>query len=578
MLPKYPNGKRSIPMTSYESKPWLQWYDEGVEPEIEIPDKTYLDFLEEGLSENPERPAFHFLGSTSTFKDLDNFSIRFAAYLAKNGFGTDDVVGINLPNTPQFLIAMAGAIRAGCVVSGVSPLLTPKELTHQLNDSKAKVLVTLDAFFEKNLLKIKENVPDLKNILVTNLGDFLPLPKRFLGKLLKKIPTGKIEAISGKDVISFSRILKEYPAQKPDVRLTPDNTCLIQYTGGTTGLSKGVILTHRNIVANTIHANKWFDVKLRDDISCSGFPFFHLAGMGLGLQMMALSNAQILVPDPRNTDLICKDIVKYNPTFMYNVPTLYQMLLDNPVFQSIDFFNCKNCISGAAPFSVESINAFEAVVGKNKVVEGYGMTESSPGITMNPFKGKKKVGSVGIPFPNTRVKLMDVNDGTKEVPIGEPGELIANGPQVMKGYFNKPEETKNALRKINGEIWLYTGDVARMDEDGFFYIVDRTKDMLIVGGYNVYSKEIEEILYELPMIEFCAIIGVPNKERPGSELVKAVIQLKSNEKSTDKTALEKEVIAHCRENMAPYKVPRIIAFVDAIPLTAVGKVDKKALR
>ena len=565
-------------MTAYERKPWLQWYDEGVEPEIEIPDKTYLDFLEEGLSENPDRPAFHFLGSTSTFKDLDNFSSRFAAYLAKNGFGTDDVVGINLPNTPQFLIAMAGAIRAGCVVSGVSPLLTPKELIHQLNDSEAKVLVTLDAFFEEKLLKIKENVPDLKNIIVTNLGDFLPLPKRFFGKLLKKIPTGKIESISGKDIILFSKILKKYPAQKPDVRLTPDNTCLIQYTGGTTGPSKGVILTHRNIVANTIHTNKWLGVKLGDDISCSAFPFFHLAGMGLGLQMMALSNAQILVPDPRNTDLICKDIVKYNPTFMYNVPTLYQMLLDNPVFQSIDFFNCKNFISGAAPFSVESINAFEAVVGKNKVVEGYGMTESSPGITMNPYKGKKKVGSVGIPLPNTRVKLMDVNDGTKEVPIGEPGELIANGPQVMKGYFNKPEETKNTLRKINGETWLYTGDVARMDEDGFFYIVDRTKDMLIVGGYNVYSKQIEEILYELPMIEFCAIIGVPNKDRPGSELVKAVIQLKSNEKSMDKTAFEKEVIAHCRENMAPYKVPRIIAFVDAIPLTAVGKVDKKALR
>lgn len=565
-------------MSVYESKPWLKWYDEGVKPEIAIPDKTYLDFLEEGLSDNPDRPAFHFLGTTSTFKDLDNLSSRFAAYLSKNGFGTDAVVGINLPNIPQFLIAMAGAIRAGCVVSGVSPLLTPKELNHQLNDSKAKVLVTLDAFFEEKLLKIKENVPELKNIIVTNLGDFLPLPKRFLGKLLKKIPTGKIEEIPGKDVISFSRILKESPAQKPDVRLTPDNTCLIQYTGGTTGPSKGVVLTHRNIVANTIHANTWLDVKLGEDISCSAFPFFHLAGMGLGLQMMALANTQILIPDPRNTDLICRDIVKYNPTFMYNVPTLYQMLLDNPVFQSIDFSGCRNCISGAAPFSVDSINAFEAVVGKNKVVEAYGMTESSPGISMNPYKGKKKVGSVGIPFPNTRVKLVDVKDGTTEVPVGEPGELIANGPQVMKCYFNKPEETANTLRKINGETWLYTGDVARMDEDGFFYIVDRTKDMLLVGGYNVYSKQIEETLYELPMIEFCAIIGVPNKDRPGSELVKAVIQLKSNEKSRDKTALEKEVIAHCRENLAPYKVPRIIEFVDAIPLTAVGKVDKKALR
>jgi acyl-CoA synthetase (AMP-forming)/AMP-acid ligase II len=565
-------------MTVYESKPWLKWYDEGVKPEIEIPEKTYLDFLEEGLSDNPDRPAFHFLGCTTTFRDLDNFSLRFAAYLAQNGFGTDDAVGINLPNIPQFLIAMAGAIRAGCAVSGVSPLLTPKELSHQLNDSKAKVLVTLDAFFEEKLSKIKENVPILKTIIVANLGDFLPLPKRFLGKLLKKIPTGKIEAIPGKDVILFSRILKEYPAQKPDVKLTPDNTCLIQYTGGTTGPSKGVVLTHRNIVANTIHANTWLDVKLGEDISCSAFPFFHLAGMGLGLQMMALANTQILVPDPRNTDLICKDMMKFNPTFMYNVPTLYQMLLDNPAFRSIDFSNCRNCISGAAPFSVESINAFESVVGKNKVVEAYGMTESSPGITMNPYKGKKKVGSVGIPFPNTRVKLMNVNDGKTEVPVGEPGELIANGPQVMKCYFNKPEETKNTLRKINGETWLYTGDVARMDEDGFFFIVDRTKDMLLVGGYNVYSKQIEETLYELPMVEFCAIIGLPNKERPGSELVKAVIQLKSHEKSRDKTELEKEIIAHCRENLAPYKVPRIVEFVDAIPLTAVGKVDKKALR
>jgi len=565
-------------MSVYESKPWLKWYDEGVKPEIEIPDKTYLDFLEQGLSDDPERPAFHFLGTTSTFRDLDNFSSRFAAYLAQNGFGIDDVVGINLPNTPQFLIAMAGTIRAGCVVSGVSPLLTPKELTHQLNDSGARVLVTLDAFFEEKLFKIKENIPLLKNIIVTNIGDFLPFPKRFLGKLLKKIPTGKITEISGKSVISFSKILKKYPARKPDVNLKPEDTCLIQYTGGTTGPSKGVVLTHRNIVANTVHANTWLDVKLGEDMSCSAFPFFHLAGMGLGLQMMALANTQILVPDPRNTDLICKDMAKYHPTFLYNVPTLYQMLMDNPAFRSIDFSNCRNCISGAAPFSVESINAFEAVVGKNKVVEAYGMTESSPGISMNPYKGKKKVGSVGIPFPNTRVKLVSVNDGITEVPVGEPGELIANGPQVMKCYFNKPEETKNALRKINGETWLYTGDVARMDEDGFFYIVDRTKDMLLVGGYNVYSKQIEETLYELPMIEFCAIIGLPNKERPGSELVKAVIQLKSHEKSRDKKELEKEIIAHCRENLAPYKIPRIVEFVDAIPLTAVGKVDKKALR
>ena len=248
------------------------------------------------------------------------------------------------------------------------------------------------------------------------------------------------------------------------------------------------------------------------------------------------------------------------------------------MFKTLDFSNCNVCISGAAPFAVESIEAFESIVGKGKVLEVYGMTETSPILTMNPAKGQKKIGSVGIPIQSTRIKLVDIETGEQEVPMGEEGELIANGPQVMKGYLNKPEETAHALREFQGEKWLYTGDVARMDADGYFSIADRVKDMLIVGGYKVFSREVEEKLYELPEVEFCAIVGIPNKDRPGNDIVKLVVQRSAQAEDKDPEALKNEIIEYCKKNMAPYKVPKIIDFTDEIPLTAVGKVDKKQLR
>jgi acyl-CoA synthetase (AMP-forming)/AMP-acid ligase II len=297
-----------------------------------------------------------------------------------------------------------------------------------------------------------------------------------------------------------------------------------------------------------------------------------------GMAAMGMANTQCLIPDPRNTKHICKEIRTHAPTIFANVPTLYQMLLDNPDFKKLDFTSAKIFVSGAAPFAVESIRAFEAVVGESKVVEVYGMTETSPIITGNPLAGKKKIGSVGIPVPNTYVRIVDVETGTDIMPVDEPGELIVRGPQVMKGYHNKPEETDHALRMHDGERWLHTGDVARMDADGFFYIVDRSKDMLNVGGFKVFSREVEETLYQHKAVDFCAIIGKPDPKRPGSEIVKAVIQLTPAAAKQDAGAVKQDIIAYCRENMAPYKVPRIVEFIDAIPLTAVGKVDKKALR
>lgn len=570
-------------MTIYDDRPWVKAYDPGIPPDIDIPAKTYTDALLKGIAAFPDRAAMHFMGSAISYRQLDEMSCRFAAFLTASGLKPGDVVGLSLPNIPQFLIALCGTMRAGCTATGVSPLLTPKELSHQINDSGCRVLVTLDAIFERVLAKIENQVPALTHVVVTRIGDYLPVVKRILGKLLKKLPTGTVTPLAGKTITSFKEIMVRYPPDTPQVTVMPENICLIQYTGGTTGLPKGVELTHHNIFSNLTQVKKWTDFQMGRDVLCSGFPFFHLAGLMFGMTALTMASSQCLIPDPRNTRHICKEIRTYAPSIYANVPTLYQMLMDDPEFKKLDFRPAKIFVSGAAPFAVDSIRAFESVVGAGKVVEVYGMTETSPLITGNPLEGKKKIGSVGIPLSNTRVRIVDVETGNEIMPAGEPGELIVRGPQVMKGYHNKPEETDYAMREHDGHRWLHTGDVARMDEDGYFYIVDRSKDMLNVGGFKVFSREVEETLYQHEAVEFCAIIGQPDPKRPGSEIVKAVIQLtpaaqKPNAGKFDAEALKSHITEYCRENMAPYKVPKIIEFIDAIPLTAVGKVDKKALR
>jgi len=565
-------------MTIYDEKPWLKFYDDNVDPEIVIPDVSYADLFMETAKNHPDEPAAHFMGVTINYRELEDMTARFAAFLEKNGCGPGDTVGVNLPNIPQYLIALLGALRRGCAVTGISPLLTPKEMAYQINDSGAKCLVTLDAIFEHRVCEIHKEVPHLKTIAAASIGDFLPAIKRFLGKLLKKIPSGKIGPLPGIDVVSFKEMLASSPPSASPVSINPEDTCLLQYTGGTTGLPKGTILTHRNIVVNLNQISGWMELEEGKEVMCSAFPLFHLAGLMVGMTSVVKNIPQCLIPDPRNTQHICGEIAKYQPTILTNVPSLYQMLMEEPKFKTLDFSNCKICISGAAPFAVESIEAFESIVGKGKVLEVYGMTETSPILTMNPAKGQKKIGSVGVPVQSTRIKLVDIETGETEMPVGEEGELIANGPQVMKGYLNKPEETAHAIREFQGEKWLYTGDVARMDADGYFSIADRVKDMLIVGGYKVFSREVEEKLYELPEVEFCAIVGIPNKKRPGNDIVKLVVQRSAQAEGKDPETFKNEISEYCKKNMAPYKIPKIIEFADEIPLTAVGKVDKKQLR
>ncbi len=574
----------------YDEKPWLKSYDKMVLDEVARPKLNFIEFLNKGFTNDPNHIACHFLGSSFAYKEIDKLSAQFSSFLIKSGLKKGDVVGINLPNSPQYIIALTGAIRAGCIITGMSPLLTPKELIHQINDSGAKIILTLDILYENNFSALKGMVPALEKVLVTNIADYISPVKKILGKLLKKIPTGKTEPIEGIELLYFKKTLSKYQPHTPEFPSTLDDTLLLQYTGGTTGPSKGTILTHGNLMYNTEQIIQWFneaDEPLEDpfeeamghDIICSGFPFFHIAGLALCMQHLGLGNTQVLVPDPRNTDLICKDLKKYKPQILVNVPTLYQMLMENPLFEEIDFSNLTFALSGAAPFGTESFLELEKIIGKGKVVEVFGMTEASPILTMNPLVGVNKIGSVGIPVQNTNIKIMDVETGTKEMPVGESGEFVVQGPQVMKGYHGKADATNEALRDLgDGTKWFFTGDVAKMDEDGYIYIVDRTKDMLLVGGYNVYSKEVEDTIYEIPAVELCAIVGKPNPDRPGSEIVKAVIQLSNAFKDNSRDSIQDEITSYCRENLAPYKVPKIIEFQEELLLTAVGKIDKKVLR
>lgn len=563
---------------SYDERPWSKQYDNGVELEIEVPEASLVDQFDAIVERFPHRPALHFFGITLNYHEFLGQVNRFANLLIQNGCLPGDIVGINLPNIPQYLIAQMGALKAGCATSGMSPLLTARELVYQLNDCKAKVLVTLDAIFEHRFEPVAHEAPYLKLVVATGITDFLPWHKRFLGRLIKKAPHGKVRALSNILVLRFRDALSACSPDGPGVEVGPDDYCLVQYTGGTTGIPKGTILTHRNIGANLTQIDHWIKPDFGQEVLLSGFPLFHLAGLALGLASLFMGAAQILIPNPRDTRHIVKEMREYRPTMLVNVPSLYMMLLEDPGFHKLEFSRLSFCLSGASPFPAESIRELENVVGPGQVLEVYGMTEASPIITMNPRRGEKKVGTVGLPVPSTRVRLVDLETGNTEVPVGTEGELIVNGPQVMQGYLNKPEETSLALRKHDALLWLHTGDVARMDGNGFITIVDRTKDMLNVGGFKVFSREVEEKLYEHPAIEFCAVVGLPNPKRPGTDLVKLVVQLSQAYEDVDHETIRRELLDFCRENFTPYKVPRLIDVVESMPLTAVGKVDKKALR
>lgn len=550
-------------------RPWLKNYDKHVSPNLKYEEKSFAEAFAEVVARYPDKTALIYMGASLTFKDVDILSNQLAHYLIKSGLVPDDVVGLHLPNIPAHYIGVLGAQKAGCVTTGLSPLLTAHEMEHQLKDSGTKIVLTVDVLYSK-IAEVADKVP-FSSVIVSEIADFLPGVKRVLGKLLKKIPTGEVTPLRGKTVLRFMDIVKKMPTDPVAVKRKFDDTIFMMYTGGTTGPAKGALLTQRSYMSNRQQTLAWLDIK-SEDIALSAFPMFHIAGLALGGFTLTKGITQICVPNPRDSHFLIEALKKYRPSFLVNVPTVFFELLKKPEFRALDLKgHLKWCLSAAAPFPAENIKELEATIGEGNFIELYGMTEMSPVMICNPRAGKKKPASIGMPLSDTDVKLIDTATG-KPVQPGEPGEIVIRGPQLMRGYFNKPEETANAVR----DGWMYTGDVAKMDEDGYFYLVDRVKDMVIVSGFKVFTREVDEILVTHPDIQMAATIGMADPERPGSERVGCAIVL---HEGVAKSEEEKEKIrAFLKDKIAPYKMPRVIEFMDELPTSGVGKILKRELK
>jgi len=563
----------------YDAKIWLKSYDAHVKPSLDYPKEGLAKLFDDVMTKYPDLPAFFFMKREFSYKQFQEMVHIFATFYQKNGLKKGDRVAINLPNCPQYMAAHFGALLAGGVASGCSPLLSATELAYQINDSGAKFFVTLDAVYAHILIDILDKVPNLECVITTNIADYMGLPKPlvFIGKLAKKIPKGKVTPFPGKKVIDFKEVM-ETPIDFKEVSIDVNqDLALLQYTGGTTGLPKGTELTHANMISNMVQIATWLDTKEQDagQVNLSAFPLFHLAGLVMSMVTVYTCGTQVLIANPRDTSHLIKEIIDKKPKLMVNVPTLYLAIKNNPKVKNIpksqlDYADLY--VSGAAPFPAEAIRDFESAMNAdNKLLEVYGMTETSPILTMNPRYGKKKIGTVGLPVSDTEIRLVDVETG-EQVPLGKPGEIICKGPHVTRGYYNKPEA--NAKTIIDG--WLHTGDVGVMDEEGYITIVDRTKDMLIVSGYKVYSVHVEDILTKHPDIELVAIIGLKDPNRPGSEIVKAVVQLKEGVEPTE--SVKEDLKKYAAEKLSKYENPKRWEFTEAMPLTAVGKVLKRSLR
>jgi len=549
------------------NRPWLSTYESlGKDWHTlpELPEKTLSDYVRDYATQFPDREALVFLGQALTYKQLDVLADRMAALFASQGAREGDVLGMQLPNTPQYVIGFIAAARLGMVTTSISPLMTPPEITHQANDARIKILMTLMPFWQTSVQPVLGKVPSLGTVIVSGPMDIL---------------TGEGDAldttVEGVTGISLHDHLPE-AAEPVNTRVDMDKVLYLQYTGGTTGLPKGARLTSRNLFMNNLQANVFYGYRTGEETVASAFPLFHIGGAAVLFNALRTASTFLLIPDPRDIDHFVSEMNSRTPTVLAAVPALYQMLCANDTFKSLDFSGLRMAISGAAPFAKEEVKKLESIVGAGKFCEVYGMTETSPVITLNPASHFKEA-HVGIPLPGTDVRIVDAEDGETLMPLGEPGEIIAAGPQVMQGYLEMPEATQKSLREVDGKIWMYTGDVGVMDEDGFIRVCDRSKDMLIVGGYKVFSVEVESKVQSLPWVAMCAVVGRPDTQRPGNDVVQLYVQLMPGSDRSE-SDLKVELESFCRENMSPYKVPREVFFIDAIPLTSVGKMDKKALR
>ena len=544
-------------------KVWNKFYAEGVPVSIDYKEITMSDALRQSSGEFPDKDALIFIDAKIKYKDLNDMVNRMANAMIDMGVQPGDRVAMLMPNMPQIVIATYAAWRIGAVVVMNNPLYTDRELEYQLNNSGSTVLVTMDLLGPR-MIALKPKTP-VKHIVVAHIRDHLGFPKKQLLPIVAKDKHRKIPPT--KDVYEWTDLLKKYPNDDPGTAVDFRSLACLQYTGGTTGVSKGVMLTHSNLSCNVQQIVAWFPGFEKGELTELGvLPFFHSFGLTTVMNN-CIWNAwtDVLIPRPE-AGAVLEAVSKHKVNFYPAVPTLYIGLLNHPELEKYDISSIEGCFSGAAPLPVDVIKSFEGKTGA-QICEGYGLSETSPVATINPYGGKTKAGSIGLPVSDTELKIMDLDNGNEEMPMGKEGEVVIRGPQVTEGYYNMPDETAQTVR--NG--WLYTGDIGKMDEEGYFYIVDRKKDMIIAGGYNIYPRDIDEVLFEHPkVVEACAI-GVPDEYR--GETVKAFVVLKDGEEAT-----EDEMIEYCREKLAKYKVPTSIEFIDDLPKSGVGKILRKELR
>ncbi len=547
-------------------KPWLKHYEANVPPTIDYPQVPLFKLMEETARKYPENAATLFFGGKLSWAELASLTDRFAAALAGLGVKKGDRVAILLPNCPQYIVAYYGILKAGGIVVPTNPLYSEREVEFQLNDSGAETIVTLTKFYP--LVRNVRAKTKLKNVIVTNIKEYFSPLIRVLFTVFKEKKEGhRVEIDAGPGTYLFQDLVARYGAdQAPKVDVSLSDVACYLYTGGTTGVPKGAVLTHRNVLVNAIQCKHWVpDLQEGKETILSVLPFFHSYGMTTCMNLGVCAAATVAMLPRFELHDVLKLINKVCPTLFPGVPTMYVAINHAPDVAKYNLRSIRACLSGAAGLPVEVQNRFEELTG-GRLVEGYGLSEASPVTHANPIFGHRKVGSIGVPWPDTEAKIVDVETGERELALGEVGELIIRGPQVMREYWNKPEETKNALR--NG--WLYTGDIAKMDEDGYFYIVDRKKDMIIAGGFNVYPRDVEEVLYEHPKVKEAVVAGVPDEYR--GETVKAYVVLKGGE-----TATPEEVIEFCKGKMAKFKVPTQVEFRETLPKTMVGKVLRRVL-
>ena len=553
------------PSSPYGAKPWLSSYEEGVPAAIDYENVCLPAFLDRSAQEFPQTMALLFQGYQVNYRQLKDMVDRFAAGLHALGIRPGDSVAILLPNVIPCVVAYYAILQIGAQAVMNNPLYSDRELEHQFNDSGAKLLITLDLLV-KRMVALRSRTT-IETIIYTSIGDYLPFPKNLLFPLVGKKKGLAADVTPTADLYKWKAVLAQNAPPAPAVELDFDDIAMLQYTGGTTGVSKGVMLTHGNLSRQVQHVRAWFPKFNRgEEVMLGALPFFHVFGLTVAMNFAIFMGwGDILVPKPQPEPLL-ETIGKFRPTFAPLVPTMYIGMLGHPKIDQTDLTCIKGCFSGSAPLPIEVIRDFEAKTGA-VIVEGFGMTESSPVTHINPYGGQRKVGSIGIPIPDTEARIVDLNDPTREMPVGETGELVVRGPQVMRGYWQREDATAETI--IDG--WLHTGDIAMMDAEGYFFIVDRKKDMIISGGYNVYPRDIEEVLFEHPKIAEATAIGVPHPKR--GEQVKVFVVLKPGESAT-----AEEILEFCQGKLATYKLPTELEFKAELPKTNVGKVLKKDLR